>query len=225
MKNLLDRGVVTLVFDDGYQKVYDTVLPILKKHNMPGVFAIPLDGTKLEQSKHRFVKRQQVVRPWKDWIHITSDGHEVAAHSVTHTNLTKIEGGQLEQELAIPKESLEATTFVYPGGGHNDKVVEVTSKHYKAARTVIRGFETVPPKEPYRLRTFNYSRNNFSVWKANLFALWAWITNKWLIETYHMIDEDDSQMVHTVKPSEFKKHLSFLSWLPIKVKTIKQVTK
>lgn len=225
MPNFLQRGVVTFVFDDGYQKAYENALPILDKHKLPGVFALPIDGSKLEQSQHRYVKKPQTVRSWKDWLHIRNKGHEIAAHSVTHTNLTKVSTEQLEQELKESKERLNAESFVYPGGAHNDTVIEETRTYYKAARTVRRGFETIPPKDPYRLKTFNYSRNNYSVWKANFFTFWAWLTNAWIIETYHMVDIDDSEMVHTVKTSELEQHVAFVAWLPIKVKTLRDVLK
>lgn len=223
MKNPFRRGVVTFVFDDGYQRVYENALPILDSHKMPGVFALPLDGQRLERSEHRRVKYPQPVRRWQDWKHIEAAGHEIAAHSATHPDLRHVTASQLEHELREPKELLGATSFVYPGGAHNAQIVSQTMQYYAAARTVLRGFESLPPKDPYRLRTFNFSRNNFSVWKANLFVLWAWITNAWIIETYHMVDDNTSRMVHTVPRRGFESHVQFVSLLPIEVKTIKQV--
>lgn len=223
MKNPLKRGVVTFVFDDGYQKVFDNALPILERHGMVGVFALPLDGTRLEKSEHRKVKKPQQIRPWRDWLAIQENGHEIAAHSATHTDLTKISDSELEHELKTPKEVLQVTTFVYPGGAHDNRVVAQTRKYYTVGRTVKRGFEALPPANPYRLKTFNFSRNNFTVWKANLFTVWAWVTNSWLIETYHMIDGGDSEMVHTVKTKDFTRHVRFISFLPIHIKTIREV--
>lgn len=223
MKNIFRRGVVTFVFDDGYERVYQTVLPILKRYKARGVFAIPLDGSRVESSSYRYVKIPEKVRPWTDWRHISHDGHEIAAHSETHRDLTAISETQLERELKSPAQALGAQTFVYPGGAHNDEVVERTRRYYAAARTVRRGFESLPPTDPYRLRTFNFSRNNFRLWKANLFALWAWITNSWMIETYHMVDGDNSKMVHTVKTNDFIRHLHFVSSLPVRIRTIKEV--
>lgn len=208
------RGVITFVFDDGYERVYQNAVPLLNKYNLKGVFALPINGKKLERNEHR------TIRPWQNWLDVKQRGHEIASHSVSHTNITRLDSVSLEQELQESKNSLQATTFVYPGGALNDDVVRAVSKHYTAARTVIRGFETLPPKNLWQLRSFNWRRTNFSPWKANLLALWAYLTNSWLIETFHMVDDNDTQMAHTVRTRNLDKHLAFVAKLPVTVKTI-----
>lgn len=212
------RGVITLVFDDGYERVHQNVVPLLDRYHLPAVFALTLNAPKLARNK-AFRK----LRPWQQWLHLRNRGHEIAAHSITHPDLTQISDAQLDQELRQPVSMLQATTLVYPGGAFNDRVVQQASRYYTAGRTIARGFETLPPQDVMRLKSKNYSRNNFTVARANLLALWAWLTNSWLIETYHMIDDDDQQMVHTVKTKEFARHLAFVNRLPVTVKTIQQV--
>lgn len=211
------RGIVTLVFDDGYERVYQNAVPLLRRYRMPAVFALPLNAQKLEKTE------QRKIRPWQQWMHLRDEGYEVAAHSENHPNLTKLAPDQLDRELRVPHESLEATTLVYPGGALDDTVVEAAARYYTAGRTVHYGLETIPPREPMRLLSYNFSRNNFRVWKANSLAAWAWVTHRWLIETYHMIDDSDEQMVHTVRTKDLERHLQFVSRLPIQVKTIQQV--
>lgn len=213
------RGIVTFVFDDGYEKVYQNVLPLLRAHHFPGVFAVPLEGASLEKTE------QRKIRPWRDWLSLVSEGHELASHSVTHTQLTKLTDEQLARELAEPAAAMGAVTLVYPGGAFDDRVVSAASGYYKVARTVIRGFETIPPRDLMRLHSFNWSRRNWRVWKANLLVLWAWLTNSWLIETYHMVDNDELEKRHTVATVEFARHLAFTARLPIAVQTIRDVVK
>lgn len=214
---MLKRGVITFVFDDGYERVYQNALPLLNKYNLPGVFALSLNAAKLTKGK-----KFRAIRPWQDWLHLTGQGHEIASHTATHPDLTQLNTKQLQQELSQSASLLKATTLVYPGGSFNTKVAKAAALHYTAARTIVPGFETIPPSDPMRLKTMkNYSRNNFSVWKANLRALWAYLTNSWLIETYHMIDDNDQEMVHTVKTKDFAKHLAFVNRLPINIKTIR----
>lgn len=211
------RGVITFVFDDGYERVYQNAVPLLDKYNLKGVFALPLNGTMLEHNE------QRKIRPWQSWLSVRSRGHEIASHSVSHTNVTNLDPVPLEQELQESKHALQATTFVYPGGGFNDTVVSAAKKHYSAARTIVRGLETLPPKNPWQLKSFNWRRNNFSPGKANLLALWAYLTNSWLIETFHMVDDNDSQMTHTVRTRDLDRHLAFVAKLPVAVKTIHEV--
>jgi len=214
---MLKRGVITFVFDDGYEKVYQNAVPLLRQHHMPAVFAIPIDGDKLTKAE------QRAIRPWPDWLPLAKEGFEIASHSVSHPNLTTLQPTELDRELAESSRKLSATTIVYPGGAVNDEVADIASQYYTAGRTVHYGIETLPPREPMRLRSYNFSRNNWSLLKANLLVIWAFITNSWLIETFHMIDEDDDQMLHTVKTSQFSRHLNFVNKLPVAVKTISEV--
>jgi len=211
------RGLISFVFDDGYERVFQNAVPALEKHRFPGVFAVAIEGQRLEKTE------QRSVRAWESWKQLTARGHEIASHTVTHPNLTKLSPAQLEQELRQSHELLDASTLVYPGGAVNDDVVAVAKRYYTAARTVQRGFASIPPTDPFRLHSYNFSRNNFSVGKANLLALWACVTNQWLIETYHMIDDAETGMVHSVRTTDFARHLDFVARLPIAVKTIRDV--
>lgn len=214
---MFKRGYLSIVFDDGYEAVYRNAIPILRRYHLPAVIALPINGEKLAKTE------QRAVRPWSKWLSLIPEGFEIASHSVSHPNLTRLSHADLLFELTESAQKLQAVTLVYPGGAVNDTVASVAAQIYQAGRTVHYGFEAVPPREPMRLRSYNFSRRNFSVLKANLLVIWAWLTNSWLIETYHLIDEQDQTTVHNVKTSDFAKHISFLSRLPIQVKTIKDI--
>jgi len=211
------RGIVTLVFDDGYESIFNTVVPVLDKYSLPGVFAVSLDGEKISATEKR------PVTSWTEWLSIKNRGHEIASHAVTHANLTKLSTSELTEELKESRDKLSADTIVYPGGAYNDQVLAEAKKHYQAGRTVKRGFENVVPADPMQLKTFNFSRRNFSLLKVNLLAIWAWLTNSWLIETYHLVDDNDSNVMHNVPLKDFASHVRLLSRLPIHVRTIKDV--
>ena len=170
------RGTITLVFDDGYQAVYDDVVPLLEGAQLPGVFAIPLTAPA--------GKATPPTASAAAWRPLADRGHELAAHSVSHTDLTQLADHELDRELREPAETLGATTLVYPGGAFDDRVVRTAKRYYEAARTTTWGFETVPPHDSMRLKTVNYSKRNWSLLKANARVLWAWLTGAWLIETF-----------------------------------------
>ena len=214
---MLKRGYISIVFDDGYEAVYRHALPLLRHYKLPAVFALPIHGEKLAKTEHR------AIRPWPQWLSLSQEGHEIASHSVNHPNLTRLSAADLNFELRESARQLNAVTLVYPGGAVNDAVAAAASRYYQAGRTVHYGFETVPPKEPMRLRSYNFSRRNFTVAKANLLALWAWLTNSWLIETYHLVDDLDETTVHNVPTKKLAQHLAFIARLPIQVKTIKEI--
>jgi len=215
----MTRGAVTLVFDDGYEHIYQHVVPLLSQTGLPGVFAIPLTDANI-----RYRDRIK-LRPWRDWLSIKESGHEIASHSSLHQDLTKLSPAQLEEDLLTSARQLGATTLVYPGGAVNQQVKQISKKYYTAARTVHHGFEKNPPLDPMQLSTFDFTRDNFSVWKANLLALYAWASDSWLIETYHIVDNQETEATHTVKLDHFKQHIGFLAKLPIQKVTISQMIK
>ena len=210
------RGAITFTFDDGYQGVYDQVLPLLERHSFPGVFAVPLDQSSLSQ------ETGQVMLSWQEWRKLPPEHYEIAAHSVTHGDLTKLSPEKLREELAIPQQTLQVTTLVYPGGAYNDAVIKAATSLYRAARTVNKGIASLHPADPLQLPTYNFTRLNFSVHKANLLAIWACVTNQWLIETYHIVD-DTSSSTHSVPLTGLKAHLAFVASLPIRVATIHDI--
>lgn len=212
MKN---RGVITLVFDDGYQAVHDEVLPLLAQYNVRAVFAVPTKIDTIAGEK---------VAPHSAWLSAAKKyDHEIAAHSVHHNNLTTLSDSDLLEELKNPAHELSAKTLVYPGGAHNDHVVDAAKKFYTAGRTVLHGLESLPPANPMRLHTINFTKKNFSVVRANIHALRACIQNKWLIETYHMVSPQTSELKHSVLLSDLDAHLDFITSLPISIKTIQEV--
>lgn len=210
------RGCVTLVFDDGYTHIFDTVVPRLKQYNLPAVFAIPLDQTALT------AQTGLPCTPWPQWLTLPSQ-FEIAAHTIHHRDLTHLPPPDLATELREPFNKLKATTIVYPGGATNDLVTTAARRYYLSGRTTQRGFEMLPPSDPLRLHTFNFTRHNFSASKANLLALWAFLTNSWLIETYHIVTDEPNSFKHAVRLSAFNRHLRFLTQLPIAVRTIRDV--
>lgn len=218
------RGAVTLVFDDGYQAVYDRVLPLLRRYGTRAVFAVPVDTTALERAEGAPVSD---LRAWK--LSCEKDGHELAAHGVTHRALTTLTDAELNEELRQGRDATGATTLVYPGGAHDDRVVAAVRQRYTAGRTVLPAFESLPPNDPHRLHSFVSTRQNFHVWRWNLRAVWAWFTNRWLIETHHNVAFGDGTWAtghgkrHTIPLHALERHLKFLKRLPVRVATIREI--
>jgi len=208
----MTRGQLTLTFDDGYSHIRANVLPLLDQHGLPGVFAVPLESASIGH------ETRLPMAPLNEWQQV-SEPHEIAAHGVTHSDLTALPLEKLQHELSLPARELPATSLIYPGGAHNDTVVAQAAQTYGIARTTLYGLNNINPADPMRLKTINYTKRNWSLTRANARALWAVLANKWLIETYHII-EDDSEALHSVPLSEFAAHLQFIAKLPLRVSTL-----
>lgn len=221
---MVKRGIVTLVFDDGYRAVFERVLPLLRRHGIRAVFAVPVDTALLERTE------DAPVAPLAEWKRVcVADGHELAAHGVTHAALPTLSDADLSHELTAAREATDASTLVYPGGAHDSRVVNAARLLFHAARTVHPGFEQLPPQDPLTLHSFVSTRENFATWRWNLRALWAWLTNRWLIETHHNVAFGNGawstghRKRHTIPLEALERHLRFLRWLPIRIATIRDV--
>ncbi|MDP3997136.1 MAG: polysaccharide deacetylase family protein [bacterium] len=207
-------GYLTFVFDDGYEPVLNEVVPMLNKHKIPAVFAVPIQSQAV-------AAQEKIATAGPDrWLPLKQSGHEIAAHSISHADLTKLNKTQLLSELQQPASLLHAQTLVYPGGAYNQTVTTAASRFYRFARTVEKGFEKIPPAEPMALKTYNFTTANYRVWKANLLAVWACINNLWLIETFHLVSSTPSSYPYFVSLKDFHRHLNFIRKLPIKIRTI-----
>jgi peptidoglycan/xylan/chitin deacetylase (PgdA/CDA1 family) len=211
------RGAITLVFDDGYEAVYQEVLLLLRHYGVRAVFAVPLHAPSN-------MLMDQPITSYDTWLAAAArDGHEIAAHGVSHTDLTTLSDAELFKELSEPSEVLRTGTLIYPGGAHNETVVDAARKYYVAARTVLHGFNAMKPEDPMRLRTINFSTRNFSIPRANIHALRALLQNTWLIETYHYVSNQPSSLTHSTRLHDLDAHLSFITSLPIRIATIEEM--
>lgn len=211
------RGLVSLVFDDGYEEISDRVLPLLATLGIRAVFAVPVDTRAVAASE------RAPVLSLETWKARCSEGeHELAAHGVTHRALTELSDDDLLRELRESADRTSATTLVYPGGAHDARVRRAAATVFRAARTTDWGFESSPPADPYRLRAVSATRANVSLSKWNLFAIACRLTNRWLIETYHRVT-DDAEPRHAVRFPLLEAHLAFLVRHRFRIATIRDV--
>lgn len=87
-----------------------------------------------------------------------ANGIEIGSHGATHRALTGLADSELSRELAGSRDTLErlvgapVTSFCYPFGDFDDRVVEaVRAAGYRAA-TVIRGGISKDLSDPHRLK-------------------------------------------------------------------------
>lgn len=132
---------LTFSFDDGN---FDDVrlIGIMNQYGLKGTFN--LNSGKITKADH------WVFADDKDVCHINYfeypnlyDGHEVAAHSYTHPDLSKLDEGTAENEIRLDRTILkhlygyDIKGFAYPFGTYNDMVIDVLARNsIQYARTV-----------------------------------------------------------------------------------------
>ena len=107
-RRALPRKVAVLTMDDAEKAQYTLAWPVLQREKAPFAVAIPTFGMELPWSHAgRF--------DWAELEVMTGSGLcELASHGHTHSNLTGMAPGQLENEVVRSKKILEARA---PGGG------------------------------------------------------------------------------------------------------------
>lgn len=135
---------VALTFDDGFANFATEAWPRLRDHGLPAtVFVV----TERVGSDNRWQGRDDPVVPtmplldWDQIGHLAEEGVTVGSHSRSHPHLEHLGDAQLDGEVAGSADEIERrigrrpTTFCYPFGGHDDRVVAASAATYSAACT------------------------------------------------------------------------------------------
>lgn len=119
IKKQKNKKLVALTFDDGPEPdVTPEILKTLKKYEAKATFFMLVNSAKAYPN----VAKQ-----------VAEEGHEVANHSFSHVNLSKVKRSRIEKELKESKKTLEkitgapVTLFRPPYGEYNKAVLQVAN--------------------------------------------------------------------------------------------------
>ena len=107
----LPRKPIVVSFDDGYGSTADVALPVLRAHGWPGVLNL----------KVRSLERSWGLRP-RQVCALIGAGWEIDAHTISHPDLTTVDGRGLALEVGGSRRVLRSTFgvpvdfFCYPAG-------------------------------------------------------------------------------------------------------------
>lgn len=188
----LDRPLVTITFDDGWEDNTVTALPILEQAGFRSTYYFAT--TYLENSPLTGPVTQSgptAVRA------IFAQGHEIGAHSVTHPDLTTVSPEDLTYEVSHSKQYLgslvglgNVTSFATPYGAYNQAVLAALQPLYASHRPTDEGFNTLLNYDPYRLKVQNMlqttSLDQFKGWVDQAVA-----NHSWLVLVYHRVASDN----------------------------------
>lgn len=184
----MKHTIVTTSWDDGH-KLDIRLATLLKKYGIKGTFYIsPLNR---EYKKEDLLSKNDIKNLAKDF--------EIGAHTMSHPYLTKIPLVQAAYEISESKKYLEnvigneITSFCYPYGDYNQKIVHLVSENnFKIARTIKR-FSFEKPTKPFEMGTTFHTYIHYSeiprivsFTKINMFTL-AKYTN-WENSTKDLFD-------------------------------------
>jgi peptidoglycan/xylan/chitin deacetylase (PgdA/CDA1 family) len=121
---------VVLTFDDGYLSDYTVALPALRPHGWPGVLDLAVKNLGSGD-----------IQPWQVRA-LVAAGWEIAAHTISHVDLTTLDDARLREETAGSRAELRrrfhvpVDFFCYPLGRYDQRVVAaVRAAGFRGATT------------------------------------------------------------------------------------------
>jgi peptidoglycan/xylan/chitin deacetylase (PgdA/CDA1 family) len=180
-----DRPTVSITFDDGWQSVYDRALPLLNQHGFRSTQYI--NASSIETPNFMTAAEVQQMH---------DAGHEFAAHSYEHLDLTSIGTDRLDEQLRKSEEALAAaglsTDNLAPPYGRSDPQVDwYASKYFNIVRGTDDGINTRQNLNPHDLKVLYVTDETTPETLTGALAE-ASRLNGWLILVYHQIATPES---------------------------------
>ena len=120
-----NRPMVVMTFDDGYESVYTEALPLLSSYEIPATFYPALN----------FIGKENYMSP-RQVKSLTNLGWEIGAHTIDHTNITKMSSDDLINTLVYPVAYLanmsgqQIVSFASPYGEFDETSLEKVKLFY-----------------------------------------------------------------------------------------------
>lgn len=202
----INKGVVQMHFDDGYENQYSNGFRIMSKYNLKGLINVITNGVGVGDNI-----------TWDKLREMQSAGWTVASHSHTHPNLTSLTPEQLHEEFKASTNLLKGNGFdfgskilVTPGGAYDINVYNVAKEYFLAVRgnNINGGFMEFPT-----------SRNMFQVYQSPLsthsVAMWkGWIDEaitkkKQITFAWHRI-VDEASSSYSINVNDFEEVCAYI---------------
>lgn len=132
---------VVLTFDDGFQNFCTTAFPVLEEFGLTATVFLVTDhcGKFNDWPGNPPELPRSEMLSWGQVKELSRYGVEFGGHTRTHKDLTKLSGRDVLAEMAGSKKTLEdmlgleAPTFAYPYGRHDDRVRQIAKETFAAA--------------------------------------------------------------------------------------------
>ncbi|MDN5274989.1 MAG: putative xylanase/chitin deacetylase [Candidatus Saccharibacteria bacterium] len=198
----LNKGIVTVTFDDGWESIKTKALPLLEKYGIRSTEFIIT-----EVAAHKvpgYMTYGEIAK-------LKAAGQEIGSHSLTHCNQTELSPSLLEDNAVKSKQALEQQklgpikTFAYPLGEYNKKTQAVYEKQYPLIRTSIAGYN-----DRYYDETNIHSMAIANDTSDAAFETWlsyAETHRLWLVLVYHRVDETGQ---YSMTSQQFEQQLKMI---------------
>ena len=218
----ITHGVISVVFDDGNQNVFDNAVPILEAHNAKSTFYVITDFI-------RDVSHDDTYMNVSELLALQDSGHEIESHSKSHPYFPSLSETAIRQQLSLSKQALQsyginAKNFAFPYGGTNDTINAIALEYYRSARSGYQEPYLMPISYPQgNLTGFPGESNTQLLSKVDQTAS----SNKWTIIFFHNIvnnlsDIPESQRPYAMTTADFSNFIEYTLSKGITIMTVDQ---
>lgn len=114
------RRRIVLTFDDGYRDFLTTAAPILQEYKFTATLFV-VTGRCGGEAERCAADRTRPVLSGSELQQLRTMGYSLGSHTLTHPDLTRLDGRGLEYELSESREAIGSwgesfIPFAYPGG-------------------------------------------------------------------------------------------------------------
>lgn len=190
----LQKGMVTITFDDGWKSVDTEAASLFDKYNIRTTQYII---TEIANYKTAGYMNYDAIR------HLKKKGHEIGSHSLNHCNQIDLSTDALKDNATKSKQALEkeklgsVRSFAYPLGQYNKTTQHIYEKEYPLIRTSDFGYND-RYFDPTNIRSIGIvsttTDKEFQSWLD-----YAKKHNLWVIFVYHRINESGEYSVTKAK--------------------------
>lgn len=221
---LFEEPLVSVTFDDGWESIYSIATPLLQKYGINSTQYV-LSGT-FEDQNYLSLKQMMLMK---------ESGHDLACHSVDHSDLTTQEDEDLDFQLKNCASTLESKLgvdiqdFASPYGHSNTRTLDAIRQNYRSHRDtegdISNGVNEYDVNTREKFDRYNIIgvtvRRDTPVSQLKE-AIDYTIANKgWLVITYHQIDDGPSQ--YGLDKKLLEEQFIHISNSPIRVVTVGKV--
>ncbi len=150
---------IAITFDDGYQDNYTNAMPVLQQHGFNATIFLTTSQVGATSTWREGALAVSPMVSWDQAREMANLGVVFGSHSVTHTDLTRLELQDLDNELNWSRQQIEqqlghaVQLFSYPYSRTNSVVKSrVKEADYKAACTYLPFFVGEAGSDPFELQ-------------------------------------------------------------------------
>lgn len=204
-----EEPLLTFTFDDGWESIYSNALPVMEDNCINSTQYVLGDHS----HDKKYLSDNQIAS-------FQGFGHQIASHTMTHSNLATLSSDDLFWELDQSKYLLSSKfgdikDFATPLGSYNPEVIGRIKQMYRSHRNTsgdpaIVGDEDVNLKsnfDKYNIIAYTMRRTTPDEYVVNLID-YAKSKNAWVVLVYHQIDGSDSEYAVTLE--SFKRHIKIV---------------